>query len=89
MALVADGYSYYYHILDTHAEAYELTVKGEQYETDLLVSFTHVSKAKDVQEMPFIQGMHQEANVPVTGTNEHITAEQVRRLILQKPRRML
>ena len=79
MELVADGYSYYYHILDTHAEAYELTVKGEQYQADLLVSFGHVLKAKDAQEMPFIQGMLDEANVTATSNSEHIGAEQVLR----------
>lgn len=79
MELVADGYSYYYHILDTHTELYDLAVEGEQYQADLLVSFGHVLKAKDAQEMPFIQGMLEEANVPASSNREYVGAEQVRR----------
>lgn len=79
MELVADGYSYYYHLLDTHTELYDLAVEGEQYQADLLVSFGHVLKAKDAQEIPFIQGMLDEANVTATSNSEHIGAEQVLR----------
>ncbi len=79
LELVADGYSYYYHILDAHAEFYDLTVEGEQYQADLLVSLTRVLKAKDAHELPFIQGMFEEANVPTDSTSGHVGAEHVQR----------
>lgn len=85
--LAADGYSYYYHIVDAYAELYDLAVEGEQYQADLLVSFARVLKAEDAHELPFIQGMFEEANVPATSVSEHVSAEQVQRSGFTEPQK--
>lgn len=79
MELVTDGYSYYYHILDTHTELYDLVVEGDQYQADLLVSLARVLKAKDVHDLPFIQGMFAEAKVTTANASEYIRKEEVQR----------
>lgn len=76
---MASAYSGYYRILDAGAEFHDLIIEGEQYQADLLVSLECVLKAEDPRELPFIQGMLEEANVSVDTLGDAVTPEQVLR----------